>query len=540
MAYLLSQLLTDSAQRFSDNLAVISGDSSITYGQLDALSGKLAALLRNEGIANGDRVGIYLGKSIESIVAIFGILKAGAVYVPIDWFMPQERLSFIAANCDMRALIVSIESVRKIDSDGHRPDAHVDFSVMMTPDAQTVASSFFGRMISRESVDRQEPLAPVTKGIIDKDLAYMLYTSGSTGRPKGVMLSHLNALTFVTMAVDFFSVMPDDRLGSHAPLHFDLSVFDLFCAIKAGAAVVLIPEKEVIFPASVAKSIERHRITIWNSVPSALTQLILRVPSAISDLSSLRLILFSGEPFPIKYLRMLIQGLPRAVFFNLYGQTEANSSTWYKVNELPAPDASPVPMGKAFPNFDVFAVDDSGLPLGQPGQQGELYVRAATVALGYWRDAEKSAAHFVFNPLRADHKEIVYKTGDMVTLDEDANFVYIGRRDTIIKSRGYRIDIGEIESTLYKHPAVSEAAVTALPDEQLGNRLLASVIPADGKTISADELKTFCAQKIPRYMIPESFFICERFPRTSTGKVDRQALLKRHITENSTNSTLNL
>lgn len=529
MAYLLSQLLTESVARFPELPAVSCGNDTLSYSQLDMLSGKMAAALRECGIRSGDRIGIFMTKSVESVAVIFAILKAGAVYVPMDWFAPIQRLEFMVKDCAMSAVVTSSAGARKIASE-HDPHApFVPLCIVATPGAEgTVVPSVAPKAVFRETIDKQDPLFPVTQGIIDRDLAYILYTSGSTGTPKGVMLSHLNALTFVTMANTFFSISSLDRLVNHAPLHFDLSVFDIFCAIKAGGCAVLLTEKEVAFPVAVVDAIHRHAITIWNSVPSALIQLVVHAPLEETALSSLRLVLFAGELFPSKFLRTLMEKVPHAAFYNMYGQTEANSSTWYKVNQAPGPDDPPLPIGKAFPNYDVFALDESGGLVTRPGSRGELYVRGAAVGLGYWHDPNKTASSFVSNPLLSDSSEVVYKTGDIVAVDETGNYLYNGRKDLMVKCRGFRVDIGEIESMMHKFPGVAEAAVAAMPDDEIGNRLMGFFIPRPGETVSPEELKAFCAQKVPRYMVPDSLLICERFPRTSTGKVDRGALLRKH------------
>ncbi|HEX2959581.1 MAG TPA: amino acid adenylation domain-containing protein [Chitinispirillaceae bacterium] len=527
MVYLLSQLLKESSTRYGGEPAVCCAGCTLTYQQLDSFSGKIAATLRENGVETGDRVGIYMTKSVESIASIFGILKAGAVYVPIDWFIPNERLLFIANDCEMRAVVTSAEGAGKIASGKTADSYSIPVCIVMTPHAEITALVYAAdTIVTRDTVEQQQSIEPVTHGIIDRDLAYILYTSGSTGAPKGVMLSHLNALAFVNMAIDFFGITSKDRIANHAPLHFDLSVFDIFCAIKAGACVVLLTEKEVVFPAAIVNAIKRNAITIWNSVPSALIQLVSRFPLDVNTLSSLRLVLFAGELFPSKYLRVLMEKLPHAAFYNMYGQTEANSSTWYKVERAPGPDDPPVPIGKAFPNYDIFALDSDGALVNEPGKKGELYVRGATVALGYWRNAEKTATQFVINPICSENIEIVYKTGDIVDLDKDHNYCYIGRKDEMIKSRGFRIEIGEIEAAFCKHPAVSDAAVVAVSDDEIGNRLVGFIVPVDGKTITPVDMHAFCRQLIPHYMIPEPIIICGVFPRTSTGKIDRQTLVQ--------------
>lgn len=359
---------------------------------------------------------------------------------------------------------------------------------------------------------------------IDSDLAYILFTSGSTGNPKGVMLSHLNSLTFVKSAHDFFQISTNDRFSNICPLHFDMSVFDLFVACRAGATVVIIPETNATFPVKLAEVIARNRITVWNSVPSALSLLATYKNLNNHDLSSLRLVLFAGELFPLKYLRRLQETVPGAKFCNMYGQTEANSSTYYWVDKLSPDTESPLPIGRAFPNFDIFALSEDGTQVTVPGKTGELYVRASTVALGYWDDVEKTDKSFVKNPLRPDLNERVYKTGDLVHLDPNGNYVFLGRKDHMIKSRGYRIEIGEIESVLCNHPEIKNAVVIPIPDELIGNRILVIVVPFTAGKITREEILQYCSPKLPKYMIPEIVEFRDSLPTTSSGKVDRKKL----------------
>jgi amino acid adenylation domain-containing protein len=529
--YLLNHLLARSAERFPDRLAVCCGETKISYSQLDARSNALASALIVNGVRIGDRVGIYMMKSIESIVAIFAVLKAGAVYVPIDWFAPMERISFIVQNCLMKALICSHAGATKIEKEMTESQPLLPLCVVVSSgEVKNIAVKEIAQtMIDSGDLEQSNLKCPLVNSVIDTDLAYILYTSGSTGTPKGVMLSHLNALTFVDMAADFFAITPNDRLVNHAPLHFDLSVFDIYCAVKVGACVVLLTEKETTFAAAAIAAIKKHSITIWNSVPSALIQLVQRVSIKEESALSLRLVLFAGELFPAKFLRRLMIKIPHAEFYNMYGQTEANSSTWYKVPAIPSEDDLPLPIGKPFPNFDVFALDDKGELITKPGTIGELYVRCATIAAGYWNDPQKTSAQFVNNPLKVNER--VYKTGDLVTVDENGDYSFKGRNDSMIKCRGYRIDIGEIESVMYGFPSIAEAAVVALPNEDTGNILIRCVIPNEGERISPEELKAFCYKKLPHYMVPVILRVESKFPRTTTGKVDRRNLLKKIMAE---------
>ncbi|HJT58905.1 MAG TPA: AMP-binding protein, partial [Ktedonobacteraceae bacterium] len=359
---------------------------------------------------------------------------------------------------------------------------------------------------------------------IETDTAYILYTSGSTGTPKGVMISHRNALTFVNWAARCAKLTADDRVSNHAPLHFDLSIFDIFATCQAGATIILVPEGSATFPVQLTRLIEQQRITVWYSVPSVLTLLVLYGNLAASDLSCLRTIIFAGEVFPVKYLRRLVTLLPQARYLNWYGPTETNVCTSYEVPLLEPDRTNPIPIGKACANTQVFAINDAGEKVTEPGKAGELYVRGPSLMQGYWGQAEKTEKVLVRNPFQPHFPELVYKTGDIVTLDAAGNYVYLGRRDGMIKTRGYRVELGEIEAVLYGHPAIQEVAVFSVPDEVLGNRLRAVISPSEGSVLTREEILTFCSRQLPHYMIPDLVEFRDALPKTSTGKTDRVGL----------------
>ncbi|MFX0195081.1 MAG: amino acid adenylation domain-containing protein [Candidatus Hodarchaeota archaeon] len=524
MAYLLGHLLSESIHRFPDRQAVVCDGESMSYGELEKLANKLAMALRSEGVTRGDRVGIFLNKSIASIISVFGVLKAGATYVPIDRMAPPKRISYLVENCGIKCILTSQDKIQRIDQ--AVPEDLPLNSIILTDGSldQSVELQGSMRLLQWEAVLSFDDQGVSASANTDSDVAYILYTSGSTGNPKGVMISHLNALTFVNMAHEFFNIEKEDRLSNHAPLHFDLSVFDIFTALKAGATLIIVPEKTSLFPVKLAECIQNNRITVWNSVPSALSLLAARVPLDNYDFAALRLILFAGEIFPVKHLRVLKKHIPRAEFYNMYGQTEANSSTYFPVGELPPDDQWRIPIGKAFPNFEVFALDENQRKIEKPGEEGELYVRGSSVAQGYWGDPQKTAASFVDNGSQPHYKERIYKTGDLVTLDEGGNYIFIGRKDHMIKSRGYRVEIGEIETTLYSHPRIREAAVVPIPDELIGNRIVAFLVPETENILRIEDVIDFCSERIPKYMIPESIEFRKSLPKTSTGKVDKNLL----------------
>lgn len=520
MAYILQQLLSKSAALYPDKTAVWAREKSMTYRELESRSNQLAHLLRQNGLKKGDRVGLYFPKALESVVCMFGVMKAGGVYVPLDPQAPPDRVAYIINNCGIRLLLTNYEKQQALNEDTLPA---LDLCVLTDP---TPKASNGTRVIPWTMLTEFPATEPTGVGLTETDLAYILYTSGSTGRPKGVMLSHQNALTFIEWCAATFHVGCDDRLSNHAPLHFDLSVFDVYNAIEAGATVYLITEDMALFPTTLAAFIESKRITIWYSVPSALILLLLHANLRSEKLSHLRTILFAGEVFPMKYLRQLADLLPGVELYNLYGPTETNVCTYYRVERERLPSMDKLPIGGACANTEVFAVNDLDQVVTAPGETGELFVRGPSVTYGYWADSEKTRKMVLPNRFQRNFEEKMYRTGDLVTLGEDGYYYFLGRRDSMIKSRGYRIELGEIESALLSHPGVREAAAVAIPDEVVGNRIKAIIAPHDSQALRVVDLQHYCALRIPKYMIPEIIEFCPDLPKTSTGKIDRVQLVK--------------
>ncbi|OGO23641.1 MAG: hypothetical protein A2144_01410 [Chloroflexi bacterium RBG_16_50_9] len=522
MTFLIHHLLSESAGKYPDRKAVIYKGESITYRELEQSSNQLANTLNEIGVGRGDRVGIYMPKTISSIVSIFGIVKAGGTYVPIAPDAPAKRMEYILKNCGIKHLLSVRDKVTQL-ANTFPVDSPVEKIVLM--DSNSPVGHLPIEFVTRERILNSTQDSPPSTNSIDRDLAYILYTSGSTGDPKGVMISHLNSLTFVNWAQEFFRIGENDRVASHSPLHFDLSVFDIFSTIKAGATVVIIPDGTATFPLRLAELIEKERITVWNSVPSVLVLLVTHGKLERFRFPDLRLVLFAGEVFPVKYLRQLVKHIPHADYYNQYGQTEANSSTYYQVKDLPDNDAGHIPIGKAAANFEVFAIDENNNVINRPGDIGDLYVYGSSVARGYWGNIEKTSLAFVANPLSNGSGEKAYKTGDLVTLDEDGNYIFLSRKDNMVKSRGYRIELGEIEAVISRHPGVKQVATIAIPDEVIGNRIKVFIVPFEPGSPTQSELERHCAELLPGYMIPDVMEFRQYLPMTSTGKVDRRLLV---------------
>lgn len=521
MAYLLHQLMQQSAGRDPLREAVRCAGRTLNYGELDAASNAIARTLIAAGVERGDRVGVYMTKRIEAIACIYGVLKAGAAYVPLDPKAPVSRVALVANDCALAAMLTTADLAAKAVPEIETPPkllvliGEEEEEAMVVGNLGCDATRYVDVVADSGAIDPEVP-------VIDIDLAYILYTSGSTGIPKGVMLTHRNALTFVQWCAETIGVSPDDRLANHAPLHFDLSVFDLYLAAFGGSTVVLIPEREAFFGASLASIIDQERITIWYSVPSALR--LLTKAAKPGSLASLRTVVFAGEVYPTPALRELRERIPHAEFWNLYGPTETNVCTYYKVEQLP-PDEETIPIGRTCSNTTVFAVDPDGRAAGV-GQEGELYVRGATVMKGYWGQPAKSAEVLVPDPL-SHPSDLVYRTGDLVKLRPDGNYQFLGRRDHQIKSRGYRIELGDIESALSTHLDLDESVVVSVPHDEWGCAVVAWVTPRDGVEVTEIGIRRHLASRLPKYMVPASIRVVEQLPKTSTGKIDRPLLTER-------------
>ena len=522
MGYLLNHLLTESAGRDPQAPALRYEEEALDYGELEARTNRVARALREVGVRPGDRVGLHLRKTGAAVVALLGIQKAGACVVPVSSGMPAPRVRDIVDQCGMRFLVASEASLRALDPAAFAGSPLVCAVVVdgTGDQAGRVAPREVG-LAEAEAAQVGDPLPIPT---IDRDLAYVLFTSGSTGRPKGVMLSHRAVLTFVEWATDELAVRADDRLSNHASLSFDLSTFDIFGAMRAGASVTVVPEGLAAFPSKLAELIERRGITVWYSVPSVLTMMMARGGLARRDLHALRLILFAGEVFPVNHLRELMLALPQARYYNLYGPTETNVCTWYEVTEPPAPDARPIPIGRACANTRTVVLDDDGRVVDHVGAEGLLYVGGSTVMDGYFGRPEETRSRFVRNPEGHGRDEPLYCTGDLVRIDENGDYLFLGRRDHMVKIGGYRVELGEIEAALHGCPGVAEAVAVAVPDEMVGNRIRAVVVASD-PALDVQAVKRHCSGLLPPYMVPHEVEFRDGLPRTATDKVDRPALV---------------
>lgn len=505
----IDELLKQSVLQHGDNVAVCDEYQAVNYQQLDAIIDNLVRLLLEKGVSKGDRIGIWLYKSVHFVAFMQAVLRVGACYVPLDPRDESERINTIIADCAISLLVCHCKLAGELQIVASTPrifvpepmdvQGLVEFTQSLSelPDATPPISGDI-QSNDQQSADKQ-----------GNDNAFILYTSGSTGTPKGVCISHRNALAFITWAASATGVTASDRLASHAPFHFDLSVFDLYVSFLTGAQVHLIPESMAFIPEKLVDFVAQQQITVLYCVPSILIMMMSSGELLERQLPALKTLVYAGEPFPLKQLRTLFDAWHQQVaFFNFYGPTETNVCTSYKIEQI-TDDMSAIPIGSAASGNRVWAADENGNEV-QPGEEGELLVAGPTVMLGYWG--------------REPHGDAPYATGDIVKRIDEDHYLYVGRKDHMVKIRGVRIELGEIESALLQTEAIKQA-VACVVGKGLEAKLVAFVV-ADTK-VTLLQVKRLMAQKLPRHMMLNKLVQCSEFPVTKNGKVDRKQLLTR-------------
>ncbi len=477
--------------------AVVAVDRTLTYQELDRRSNQVARRLRSLGVRPNQFVAVVMEKGWEQVVAVLGVLKAGGAYLPIGAGQPRERLWYLLENGEVGVVLTQSHidqrstwpgSVHRlcVDDDQAWTDDDHALDLVQTPD----------------------------------DLAYVIYTSGSTGQPKGVVIDHRGAVNTILDVNRRFQVGPGDRVFALSRLSFDLSVYDIFGTLGAGATIVVPQPSGWRDPAHWTSVMQREGVTIWNSVPALMEMLVDYTEVQAGALpSTLRLVLMSGDWIPVSLpdrIRALGQEMD---VFSMGGATEASIwSILYPIQEVD-PAWKSIPYGQPMDNQRFYVLDQrlEPRPVWVPG---ELYIGGIGLAKGYWRDEERTAASFIHHPHTGER---LYRTGDMGRYLPDGNIEFLGREDFQVKVQGYRIELGEIEAALTQHPAVGTGVVVAVGERQK-KRLVGYVVPADGSVPQGDELQRYLKEKLPEHMVPSVFVNLEALPLTANGKVDRQAL----------------
>jgi amino acid adenylation domain-containing protein len=517
----LHHRLTAQALRSPDALAIAMADDTLTYSEAEAAANQLAALLRQIGTVDGDRVALVCPKSPATVVAMLACLKVGALYVPIDTATPPARIALILRAVEARAIFSVPEAVELLDA--LAAEGVVDATTpIVSLDADEIVGDTVRSVATRTDWSTLDA-SPVDLAVADDHGAHVLFTSGSTGVPKGVVITHANVATFVDWAVRYFGIGPDDRLSGHTPFHFDLSTLDIYGTITSAASLHLVPPQTSIVPQRMAAFIRDTALTQWFSVPSVLSYLAKFDTVAADDFPELRRVMWCGEVLPVPTLIHWMQRLPHVQFTNLYGPTEATiASSYYTMPECPRSETEQVPIGVACDGEELVVLD--GGVEADAKATGEIYIGGVGLSPGYWRDPEKTASVFVADPRPGREGERLYRTGDLGWRDEDGIVHFIGRADTQVKTRGYRVELGEIEVALDSIDALRESAVVGVPSEGFeGTAICCAYVSGDGELGPVD-IRTELSKKVPNYMIPSRWQSFDALPRNANGKVDRPHL----------------
>lgn len=518
--HLLHELIAHSARTIPSAPALTFGGETLDYATLDRGCGQLAAGLRNLGLARTERVAIYLDKRLETVISSFGATRAGGVFVPVNPILKAEQVGYVLQDCNVRVLITSPERFAAIKDT--LSQCHDLRHIILTGSVADLPE-LGGTSVHRWRDVLDAPFAPGHR-VIDTDMAAILYTSGSTGRPKGVVLSHRNMVVGAKSVAQYLENTANDTLLAALPLSFDAGFSQLTTAFHAGARVVLL---NYLMPRDVLKALEKEQVTGLTAVPPLWIQLSqLQWPASITE--HLRYIANTGGRMPLETLTKLRATLPRTKPYLMYGLTEAFRATYLPPDEV---DRRPDSIGKAIPNAEVLVLRDDGTECAA-NEPGELVQRGALVGMGYWNDPEKTAERYKPLPTGVGGREagliipeLAVYSGDTVRRDEEGFLYFIGRRDEMMKTSGYRVSPTEVEEILYATKMVGECAAFGIPHDTLGQAIAVIVTAPAGNGIDTAALLAECRNRMPAYMVPHRIEVREGpLPRNPNGKIDRKAL----------------
>ena len=504
-----------------DKIALIGDDQRLTYSQLNTRAEQLATALIALGIDRRDRVVILLENSVESVISLYGVLKAGAAFVMLNPGMKSGKLNFILKDSGARALITHTGKATLVsEAATDTPELkHVLWCNTCQQDELPLGGN--ARAGLTTSVSWDTALNAVSseqagrRRVIDVDLATIIYTSGSTGEPKGVVSAHYNIVAAARSITTYLKNTEDDIILNTLPLSFDYGLYQSFMAPLFGGTLVL--ERSFTFPYRILERLVQENVTGFPIVPTMAALLLQMEDLGKFDFGSLRYITNTAAALPVSYILRLQSLFPSVTIFSMYGLTECKRVAYLPPEELTRRPAS---VGIAIPNEEVFIVDNQGKEVG-PGTVGELVVRGANVMQGYWNRPEETARTFRPGLYRGD--AILY-TGDLFKKDDEGFLYFVARKDDLIKTKGERVSPKEIENALCAMPGVVEAAIIGVPDEILGQAIKAYVVPAVNATLTAEQVMKFCAQNLEAFMVPKYVDFRDLLPKSASGKIDKKTL----------------
>jgi len=521
---LIHEYLRLSAGRFPEKVAIISGKERWTYGLINQNSDRLANALEGMGVKRHDRVVVFLDNSPESVISLYGILKAGGTFVILNGSMKSKKLGYILRDSGATALIAHVDKKEVVqDALNDLPDS---CKVIWIGDPSNIPASLQPQSFAwsnvtecgshGESIPHPE-MKSDRRRIIDQDLAALIYTSGSTGEPKGVMSTHHNMVSAARSIIQYVGNSSDDIIVDVLPLSFDYGLYQVIMSVMFGGTVAL---ESFLFPIQVLQCIERERVTGLPLVPTVAAFLLKMKNLEKFDLSSLRYMTNTGAALPVEHIRRLRALFPKVKIFSMFGLTECKRVCYLPPEEI---DRRPASVGKAIPNCEVFVLDENGREAAAE-EVGELVIRGSNVMRGYWNAPDLTAR--AYRPGKIKGEMWLY-SGDYFRMDQEGFLYFLGRKDDMIKSKGERVSPKEVENVLSEIPGVAEVAVIGVPDEILGQAIKAFIVRAPGNRLTEKEVLKASTENMESFMVPKFVEFVEDLPKSAHGKIDKSSLKSR-------------
>jgi len=520
---LVHEWLSHSARRLPDKVALACGQERWTYKDLDERTNHLAAALVDLGVKRQDRVVILLDNSAETVISLYGTLKAGGVFVILAGSVKGRKLRYILDNSDASILITHTSKVRVV-GDALRDGPGDCRKVIWVGPKKAIPEQLASWSISWEDVfsdftggamDLEKQRANMLPRLIDLDLATLIYTSGSTGEPKGVMSTHHNMVSAARSIIQYVGNVEEDIILDVLPLSFDYGLYQVIMAFMFGGTVVL--EKSFLYIHQILGRIVQEKVTGFPIVPTVVAMLLKLEGLQKYDFGTLRYMTNTGAALPVEHIRRLRAMFPHVTMVSMFGLTECKRVCYLPPEELDRRTSS---VGKAMPNCEVFVVNEDGDEVA-PGETGELIIRGSNVMQGYWKDPDLTAK--VYRPGRYAGERILY-SGDYFRTDEERFLYFLGRKDDMIKSKGERISAKEVENSISSMDGVVEVAVIGVPDEILGQGIKAFIVPADTANMTEKGVLKYCSENMETFMVPKYVEFMDSLPKTPNGKIDKKQL----------------
>ena len=511
----IEQFLENSARRLPGKTALVFRERRLTYGDLDGSANALANSLIENSIQRGDRVAVYLDNSVETIISIFAILKAGAAFVPLNAAVKGDKLAYILNHCQAAGVITG---AGKLAAATGACNASPHLRAIWVVGDPKAAGKLDVAPAAKLLAFPDGASAPPLKQGIGLDMAALIYTSGSTGRPKGVIATHLSMGSAAASIEEYLENRESDVVLNALPLSFGYGLFQMLVTFKTGGTLVL--ERSFNYPYAILDLMEREQVTGFALVPT-IAAILLQLNLEKSTLGALRYITNAAAAMPAHNIMRLRAQWPHVKFYSMYGQTECTRISYLDPAQL---DIRPASVGRGIPNQEVWLVNEAGERI-PPGNSGQLVVRGAHVARGYWGDPDATGRAFRAGLLPG---ETVLYTGDLFRMDEEGYLYFVSRQDDIIKTRGEKVSPKEVEEVIYTLEGVSETAVIGVPDEVLGQAIRAIVTVREGFELSSRDVLRHCGRQLEDYMIPKSVVFVPGLPRNDNGKIDRLELTALH------------